>query len=106
MDVRLVRENITRHLFEVNEENIVIRGEAPSNSFLQICRVTDKKLAKDKKLVGNALYITDSGKMFITDFNGVRINLKNSIEKTDGTKIYTQTSAPTGVATGTVWINI
>ena len=24
----------------------------------------------------------------------------------DGTKIYTQTSAPTGVATGTVWINI
>lgn len=25
---------------------------------------------------------------------------------TDGTKIYTQTSAPTGVATGTVWINI
>lgn len=24
----------------------------------------------------------------------------------DGTKIYTQTSAPAGVATGTVWINI
>ena len=24
----------------------------------------------------------------------------------DGTKIYTQTSAPTVVATGTVWINI
>ena len=24
----------------------------------------------------------------------------------DGTKIYTQTSAPTGVAAGTVWINI
>lgn len=24
----------------------------------------------------------------------------------DGTKIYTQSSAPTGVATGTVWINI
>ena len=25
---------------------------------------------------------------------------------TDGTKIYVQTSAPIGVATGTVWINI
>lgn len=25
---------------------------------------------------------------------------------TDGTKIYAQTSAPIGVATGTVWINI
>lgn len=63
------------YLYDVNEENIVIRGEEPSNSFLQICRVTDEKLAKDKKLIGNALYITDSGKMFITDFNGVKIDL-------------------------------
>ena len=34
------------YLYDVNEENIVIRGEEPSNSFLQICRVTEAKLAK------------------------------------------------------------
>ena len=33
-------------------------------------------------------------------------NLTGDDTKTDGTKIYAQTSAPIGVATGTVWINI
>lgn len=63
------------YLYDVNEENIVIRGEEPSNSFLRICRVTDEKLAKDVKLLGNALYFTDSGAIFITDFNGNRTDI-------------------------------
>lgn len=63
------------YLYDTNEDKIVVRGEEPSNSFLQICRVTDEKLKKDKKLIGNALYITDSGKMFITDFNGNRTDI-------------------------------
>lgn len=67
------------YLYDVNEENIVIRGEEPSNSFLQICRVTEAKLAKDKKLIGNALYITDSGTIMITDFNGVKVDIAGSI---------------------------
>lgn len=67
------------YLYDVNEENIVIRGEEPSNSFLQICRVTDAKLAKDKKLIGNALYITDSGTIMITDFNGVKVDIAGSV---------------------------
>ena len=67
------------YLYDVNEENIVIRGEEPSNSFLQICRVTEAKLAKDKKLIGNALYITDYGTIMITDFNGVKVDIAGSI---------------------------
>ena len=63
------------YLYDVNEENIVIRGEEPSNSYLRICRVTDKKLENDKSYLSNALYITDSGKLFITDFNGTRIDI-------------------------------
>ena len=67
------------YLYDIDEENIVIRGEEPSNSFLQICRVTEAKLAKDKKLIGNALYITDSGTIMITDFNGVKVDIAGSI---------------------------
>ena len=63
------------YLYDINEENISIRGEEPSNSFLQICRVTEAKLEKDKKLIGNALYFTDGGAVFITDFNGNRIDI-------------------------------
>lgn len=63
------------YIYDIDEENIVLRGTDPSNSYLRICRVTDEKLKKDKKLVGNALYITDSGKMFITDFNGNRTDI-------------------------------
>lgn len=58
------------YLYDVNEENIVIRGEEPSNSYMQICRVSKEKLEKDKKLIGNAMYIVDDGTMFVTDFNG------------------------------------
>ena len=67
------------YLYDVNEENIVIRGEEPSNSFLQICRVTEEKLAKDTKLIGNALYITDSGTIMITDFNGAKVDIAGSV---------------------------
>lgn len=58
------------YIYDVNEEDIIIRGEEPSNSYLQFCRVTEKKLAKDKKLIGNALYVTDEGNSFVTDFYG------------------------------------
>ena len=67
------------YLYDIDEENIVIRGEEPSNSFLQICRVTDAKLAKDKKLIGNALYFTDSGDVFVTDFNGTKVDIAGSV---------------------------
>lgn len=69
------------YLYDINEENIVIRGEEPSNSFLSICRVTEEKLAKDTKLIGNALYFTDKGTCFITDFNGNRTYISNHTEK-------------------------
>ena len=69
------------YLYDINEENIVIRGEEPSNSFLSICRVTEEKLAKDTKLIGNALYFTDKGTIFMTDFNGNRIYISNHTEK-------------------------
>lgn len=85
MGVRQAQENITKPISEaciftmLMRKTIVIRGEEPSNSFLQICRVTDAKLAKDKKLIGNALYITDSGTIMITDFNGVKVDIAGSV---------------------------
>lgn len=63
------------YLYDLDEDNILIRGKNFPTSWLQICRVTDEKLALDRRLVPNALYITDSGKMFITDFNRNRIDL-------------------------------
>lgn len=71
---KAVIENL--YIYDLDEDNIVFRGDDPSNSFLQICRVTDEKLAQDKKLIGDALYITDSGLVFMTDFNGNRVKLK------------------------------
>ncbi len=67
------------YLYDVNEENIVIRGEEPSNSYMQICRVSKEKLEKDKKLIGNAVYIVDDGTMFVTDFNGNRTDISSSV---------------------------
>lgn len=63
------------YLYDVDEENIVLRGSEPSNSYLKICRVTEEKLAKDDKLLGNALYFTEKGKSFMTDFNGNRVDV-------------------------------
>lgn len=63
------------YMCDVNEENVIIRGLTPANTWLQICRVKDSVLATDTKLISNALYITDSGKMFITDFSGNRIDI-------------------------------
>ena len=67
------------YLYDVNEENIVIRGEEPSNSYMQICRVSKEKLEKDKKLIGNAVYIVDDGTMLVTDFNGAKTDIAGSI---------------------------
>lgn len=63
------------YMCDVNEENVIIRGLTPANTWLQICRVKDSALVTDTKLISNALYITDSGKMFITDFSGNRIDI-------------------------------
>ena len=41
--------------------------------------MTEEKLAKDKKLIGNALYITDCGTMMITDFNGAKVDIVGNI---------------------------
>ena len=59
----------------VDEENVIIRGVDPANTWLQICRVKEEILALNPKLISNALYITDKGHMFITDFSGNRFNL-------------------------------
>ena len=63
------------YIYDVDEEGIVFRGENPSNSFLQICRVTPETLANDKNLIGNCLYFVNNGSVFITDFTGNRIDI-------------------------------
>ena len=61
------------HIEKANRNNDCIINVG--NTWLQICRVKDSVLVTDTKLISNALYITDSGKMFITDFSGNRIDI-------------------------------
>lgn len=63
------------YLYNPDEEDVKIRGITPANTWLQIARVTEEMLAEDTKLQSNALYITDAGNLFITDFSGNRIDL-------------------------------
>ena len=63
------------YLYDLAEEGVTIRGRDPANAWLRVCRVTEAALAKDTRLVGNALYITDAGNMFITDYSGVRTDI-------------------------------
>lgn len=60
------------YLHDIDEENVTIRGVSPSGVSIMFARVTDETFAKDQKentLLGNTLYITDTGKMYITDVN-------------------------------------
>ena len=57
------------YIYDLDEQGIVKRGIDPTNSFLQICRVTEETLAKDKKLVRNALYFVKEGRIFMTDYD-------------------------------------
>ena len=66
------------YLYDVNEEGIVIRGKEPSNSYLKFCRVTEEKMEKDKTFVENAMYVSDKGRMFFTDFNGNKVNVSTN----------------------------
>lgn len=60
------------YLHDIDEENVTIRGVSPSGVSIMFARVTDETFAKDQKestLLSNTLYITDTGKMYITDVN-------------------------------------
>lgn len=103
------------YVYDKDEKDVIIRGDSPSNAYIMMSRVTKETFENDIKndnLKINTLYIirdeNNQCSLAMTDIGG-HINYfktQDSIETSDGTKIYTQTSAPTGVATGTVWINI
>lgn len=63
------------YLYDLDEDNVIIRGRDLANSWLRICRVTEAMLVADPTLLGNCLYITDAGNMFITDYSGTRTNI-------------------------------
>lgn len=60
------------YLHDIDEENVTIRGISPSAASIMIARVTDDTFAADRSggtLLGNTLYITDTGKMYMTNVN-------------------------------------
>lgn len=66
------------YLYDIDEENVTIRGVSPSSVSIRIARVTDDMYANDKlkgNLLSNTLYITNTGKMYITDVNKVPIHI-------------------------------
>lgn len=103
------------YVYDKDEKDVIIRGDSPSNAYIMMSRVTKETFENDIKndnLKINTLYIirdkNNQCSLAMTDIGG-HINYfktQDSVESSDGTNIYTQTSAPTGVATGTVWINI
>ncbi len=69
------------YLYKHDErDELHIRGEDESKTYIKICRVTEKNLSVDianNDLQSNALYITDAGNLFITDYSGNRIDIIN-----------------------------
>ena len=73
------------YIYDLDEENIVIRGRDISRTYIQLCRVTEENVEKDvtdNKLIANALYITDKGNLFITDHDGVKTDIIKHEEST------------------------
>lgn len=68
------------YLYDLDESDIIIRGENPSDTWIRICRVTEEKLEQHPELLSNALYISDNESMFITDFNKVKHKIGGSSE--------------------------
>ena len=65
------------YLFDI-DENVIVRGVSPASTNLRICRVTDETFASDVEngtLVNNALYFTNTGKIYMTDVNRVVITV-------------------------------
>ena len=58
------------YLYDLDEAGVSIRGRDPATTWLRVCRVTEAALAQNPALLGNALYITDAGRLFVTDFGG------------------------------------
>jgi|GEM_PF-5492832 len=63
------------YLNDLDEEGVQIRGQDAANAWLRVCRVTEAALAADQQLLGNALYITDTGGLFVTDYSGSRTDI-------------------------------
>lgn len=60
-------------------DELTIRGKTASKTTLAICRVTEEALANDDKLVRNALYLSDNGRAFVTNINGLRTPLVDAV---------------------------
>lgn len=62
------------YLYNIDEKDeLVIRGEEPSDTYVGINRVRTDTI--DKVLTPDTLYIVDDGTMFITDYRGNRVDL-------------------------------
>ena len=65
------------YLYKLDErDELIIRGEDLSNTYIGLNRVRTDTI--DSKLAPDTLYIVDDGSMFITDYNGGRIDIKPS----------------------------
>ena len=61
------------YLYDLSErDELVIRGVDPAKTWMTICRVKEENLVADQKigLVRNAMYVTNTGKLFFTDYLG------------------------------------
>lgn len=52
------------------EDDILIRGEDPSNTYIRLNRVTSEKYAMETELETDSLYIINDGRLVVTDGNG------------------------------------
>lgn len=62
------------YLYDLGED-VAIRGQASTKSSLRVCRVTEEQESVSPAKVPNALFVSDSGKMWCTKLDGSRVDI-------------------------------
>lgn len=62
------------YLYKIDErDELLVRGQDPSSTYIRLNRVTSETLEKDEELEVNSLYIVDDGRFIVTDSKGDKI---------------------------------
>lgn len=63
------------YMYNVDEEELIVRGVDSANSSLAFCRVSEDIENKDPNTVKNALYVSDKGNMWMVDNSGTQTDI-------------------------------
>lgn len=67
------------YLYDLDEEDLAIRGVTPTTSTMAVARVTDAEEKNDPATLNNAFYVSDLGEAWMRDINGNRISIEGGL---------------------------